>query len=160
MASVTTKRRPERIALRVAKGALVPADGLSVDRLRAKGYHIGDIVFAEIKKPRNPGFHRLAHALGKLVGENIDSFAGMAPHAVIKRLQCESGIGCEEIAYQIKGMTVLQRIPVSLAFESMDNGEFSEVFAGMCHHLSSVYWPTATSEQIAAMIELMLGSEV
>lgn len=150
-----TKRRPERIALRVAKGCLRPADGLSEARLRAKGFHIGDLVFAELKKPRNPGYHRLAHQLGMLIADNLDEFDGMDPHAVLKRLQLESGIGCEEIAYKINGMTVVQRIPLSLSFESMDEAEFEGVFRGMCRHLSKLYWPSASPDEIAAMLDLM-----
>lgn len=149
------KRRPERIALRVAKGCLRPADGLAEARLRAKGYHIGDIVFAELKKPRNPGYHRLAHVLGTMVADNIDEFTGMDCHSVLKRLQMESGIGCEEIAYRVHGMTVVQRIPLSLSFESMDESEFRAVFSGLCRHISATYWPTLTAEEIASMIELM-----
>lgn len=149
------KARPERIALRVAKGCLRPADGLSEARLRAKGFKIGDLVFAEIKKPRNPGFHRLAHALGTLVADNLDPFEGMDPHAVLKRLQLECGIGCEEIAYKLHGMTVVQRIPLSLSYESMGEDEFQGVFRGMCGHLSRTYWPGATEDKIAAMIDLM-----
>ena len=155
MICMSTKRRPERIALRVAKGCLAPADSLSEARLRAKGYAIGDVVFAEIRKPRNPAYHRLAHALGALVAGNIDEFEGMDPHAVLKRLQLESGIGCEAIAYKINGMAIVQSIPVSLSFESMDNGEFREVFVGMCRHLSKAYWPTATADEIAAMVDLI-----
>ena len=77
-------RRPERIALRIDKGCLRPADGLSQERLRERGYRVGDVVFAELKKPRNPGFHRLAHALGQMVAENIDDFEGMSSQPSIK----------------------------------------------------------------------------
>ena len=152
------KRRPERIALRIEKGCLRPADGLSQERLRAKGFHVGDVVFAELKKPRNPGFHRLAHALGKLVAENIEDFEGMSSHATIKRLQLEAGVACEEIAYRVKGMSVIQRIPRSLSFESLDDGEFHEVFGGICRHISANYWKDLDAEQVAAMAELMPDS--
>ena len=149
------KRRPEKIALRVGKGRLEPADGLAAARLRAKGYHVGDIVFATLTKPRNPGYHRLAHALGQMVADNIDEFAGMDAHATLKRLQMECGIGCEEIAYKVHGMTVVQRVPLSLSFESMEEDEFRAVFSGICRHLAATYWPTLTADDIAGMIELM-----
>ena len=152
------KRRPERIALRVAKGCLAPADSLSEARLRAKGYSIGDIVFAEIRKPRNPAFHRLAHALGALVADNIDEFEGMSPHAVLKRLQLESGIGCESIAYKINGMSIVQRIPLSLSFESLDQTQFEAVYSAMCRHIAERYWPSLTPERVAEMAEMM-GNE-
>lgn len=149
------KRRPERIALRIEKGCLRPADGLSQERLRAKGYRVGDVVFAELKKPRNPGFHRLAHALGKLVADNIDDFAGMSAHATIKRLQLEAGVGCEEIAYRINGMAVVQRIPLSLSYESLDDAEFHEVYGAICRHIAANYWKDLSADEVQAMIELM-----
>ncbi len=149
------KRRPERIALRIDKGCLRPADGLSQERLRERGYRVGDVVFAELKKPRNPGFHRLAHALGKLVAENIEDFEGMSSHATIKRLQLEAGVACEEIAYRVKGMSVIQRIPRSLSFESLDDGEFHEVFGAICRHIGKTYWGGLSSDEVQAMIELM-----
>ena len=150
-----SKRRPERIALRIDKGCLRPADGLSQERLRAKGFHVGDVVFAELKKPRNPGFHRLVHALGKLVAENIEDFEGMSAHAVIKRCQLESGLGCEEIAYRVNGMSVIQRIPRSMSFESMDQADFMEVYMGICRHLSKTYWPSLSADEVAKMAEIM-----
>ena len=149
------KRRPERIALRIDKGCLRPADGLSQERLRAKGFHVGDVVFAELKKPRNPGFHRLVHALGKLVADNVDDFAGMSAHATIKRLQLEAGVGCESIAYKINGMDVVQRIPLSLSYESMDEAEFHEVFSGICRHIGKAYWGGLSAEEVSAMADLM-----
>lgn len=155
---MTTKRRPERIALRIDKGCLRPADGLSQERLRAKGFHVGDVVFAVLRKPRNPGFHRLAHALGKLVAENIEDFEGMSAHSTIKRLQLEAGVACEEIAYRINGMSVIQRIPRSLSFESLDDGEFHEVFGAICRHIAANYWKDLTAEEVAKMAELFPDS--
>lgn len=157
MSCMSAKRRPERLAFRVTPTGLEIADTFSAARFKAKGLHVGDIVFAEIRKPRSPGYHRLAHALGKIVCDNLDEFEGMNAHSALKRLQLECGIGCEEIAYKINGMTVVQRIPVSLSFEAMDETEFREVFMGMCRHLAKTYWPTATAEEIAAMAEVMPG---
>ena len=149
------KRRPERIALRIDKGCLRPADGLSQERLRERGYHVGDVVFAVLRKPRNPGFHRLAHALGQMVADNVDDFHGMSSHATIKRLQLEAGVGCEEIAYRINGMSVIQRIPLSLSFESLDEAEFHEVFRAICNHVAANYWKDLSADEVAAMADLM-----
>ena len=59
----------ERILLRVERGALVPADAHSQQRLQEKGYRVGDILAAELIKPRHPGFWRLAHRIGTLCVE-------------------------------------------------------------------------------------------
>lgn len=151
---MSAKRRPERIALRIVRGGFTPADDISVARLRAKGYNVGNVVFAEIKKPRSPGFHRLAHRIGCLVAENIDAFTGMDAHAVLKRLQWESGIGCEEVGVQVPGVGMASvRWPLSLSFESMEEGEFREVVTGLCRHISDKYWPSVSPEQVERMAE-------
>lgn len=149
------RRRPERLAFRVTTAGLEIADTFSAARFKAKGLHAGDIVFAEIRKPRNPGYHRLVHALGQVVADNLDEFEGMDSHATIKRLQLEAGVGCEAIAHKVNGMSIVQSIPLSLSFESMDQSEFESVFMGICRHLAKVYWPSATADEIAAMAEVM-----
>ena len=44
---------------------------------REREYRAGDVVRCEIKKARNIKFHRLVHALGRLVSDQIDKFQGM-----------------------------------------------------------------------------------
>lgn len=186
--SVIPKQRPERFALRVVKGGFQVADATTLHRLRARNYHMGDLVFAEFKKPRNPGFHRLAHALGKLFVENIEAFDSLDPHTCLKRLQLESGVGCDEVmvpahtvwprviewvrqnigepfavvlraateALGARATLIPVRIPRSLSYESMEQGEFSKVIAGLCGHVSSTYWPSLTAEQIKQMADAMV----
>ncbi len=65
----------------------------------------------------------MAHALGSLIAENIEAFPGQDAHGVLKRLQIEGNIGCDEIAVIFPGIGPCSyRIPQSLAFESMDEG--------------------------------------
>jgi hypothetical protein len=178
------RTKPERFLMRVVTGALEPADAYVKRRLRERNYCTGQLLLAELKKPRNPGFHRLAHALGAMCAENIDEFAGLDAHDVLKRLQAESGIGCDMVV--ISAAVVWQRIadaiavvagdglrpalqtitrilgsihvavplPRSLSFESMDQGEFSEVFRGLCRYIAKTYWLDMTDDQIADMAEL------
>lgn len=155
--SAVLKSKPHRVMLRVVKGALQPADSFSAQELRRRGYHIGDIVAGEIKKPRNPGFHRLAHALGGVVADNIDAFSGMDAHAVLKRLQIEANIGCDEIALNFPGVgPCTYRVPQSLSYESMDEGQFREVIGGMCAYISRRYWPEMDPGKIEAMADLWI----
>ena len=114
--------------LRVVKGGFAPADNYTAERLRGR-LKVGDIVAATISKPRNPGFHRLAHALGKLLADNLDEFDGMEAHGVLKRLQIEGNIACNAIAVVFPGVGPCEyRIPQSLSFASMDETAFREVF--------------------------------
>ena len=144
-----------RIALRVERGALVPADEHARKVLRDRNYDFGDIVFAEIRKPRNPKYHRLAHALGKMVADNVDDFEGMPAHRVLKRLQLECGAGCDEIGYRIAGQMVVQRLPKSMSFESMDQYAFAEFYRQICHHIGKTYLGGMTADQVAEMVQLM-----
>ena len=149
-------KRPDKIALRVVKGSLIPADSLAAAKLRNRAYAIGDVVFAEIKKPRNPKVHRLAHALGQILVENIEAFAELDGHRVLKRLQIESGIGCDEMAIHVPGVgQCLHRTPQSLSFESLDEAQFRQIFSGLCRHVAEHYWPEMTEEQIEQMAEVM-----
>lgn len=152
--SATIKRRKPKTLWRVGKGTLVPHDAYTLAQLRSKGYHIGDVLSAELRKPRNPGFHGLAHRLGEMIAANIEAFEGIEAHDVLKRLQIEGNIGCDEIALNFPGVgPCTYRVPRSLSFESMDQGEFSAVIAAMCAHVSRTYWPSLSPEKIEAMAE-------
>lgn len=92
--------KPEPIGLRFAidkNGTYLfaPASASDQERLKAKRMNHGDLVFVDFRKPRNVGFHRLAHALGKMVVENVEDFDHLTPHEALKRLQVEANAGCE-----------------------------------------------------------------
>lgn len=143
-----------RYALRVIKGGYAPADATSAAALRHQ-HHVGDLVFAEFKRPRNPGFHRLAHALGELLAENLDPFAGLDGHAVLKRLQIEGNVGCREVAINFPGIGPCSyRIPESLSYESMDETKFHDTIRVMCAYVAKTYWPTCTAEEIERMADV------
>ena len=142
--------------LRVIKNGFAPADDYTSKRLRERNYAIGEIVAGQISKPRNPKFWRLAHGLGALVAENIEGFEGMDAHLVLKRLQREALISCEEFVFKLPGCGIVtQYIPKSLSFESMSDEVFHDVYARICQHLIVAYWPTETTERITEMAGLM-----
>lgn len=142
------------IYFRVEKGGLVPADQCASLQLRDRKYKVGDIVKGKITKPRNPKFNGLVHNIGRMVVEQIEGFENHDAHTAIKRLQLEGGVACDEVAYQVKGYgTVIQKIPRSLSFESMDEAEFCEAAKGICRTIAENYWPSLTSEQVEKMAE-------
>ncbi len=150
-----TKR--ERIYLRVSKGALIPADPYAESKLRARGYRMGDLLAAELTKPRNPKFNRLVHQLGQLVIANLDAFSGLDAHKAIKRLQIEGKVACDEIGIHVQGYgMVIQLIPRSLSYESMDEGEYQEAARGISRTIAERYWPDTTPETIERMAECMI----
>lgn len=179
------KPKPEVFVMRIVKGGMEPNDGYTKARLRARNYNIGDLVFCAFKKPNNPAFHRLIHRIGQLCAANIEAFAGMQAHDVLKRIQVEGDIACEPVAVSmqsawwqfskailaIDGMAVIEpalkvvgsmlpqhtlmtmRVPQSLSFSSMDDGERHEVAIAMCAHISKFYWPDLSEAQIEEMAE-------
>ena len=149
-------RKPEKLMLRVVKGGFQPADNYTVERLRARGFHSGDLVAAVITKPRNPKFHRFTHAFGNLLAESLDQFTGMDAHDVLKRLQIEGNIACDEIGIIFPGIgPCTYRIPRSLSFASMDESEFRETFRRFCQYVVATYWPSMSPEQIEEMAEMI-----
>lgn len=147
----------EKILLRVEKGRLVPTDEHAIAYLRERNYNVGDVLSAELRKPRNPRFHRLVHAFGKVCADNIESFSGLGAHDTIKRIQLEGNIACDEIRLNFPGVGPCSyRVPKSLSFVSMDDGEFHEVFTAMTHYLSKTYWPSCSPDEIERMAELLV----
>jgi hypothetical protein len=148
----------EKIYFRVAKGMLIPADNYASSVLRDRGFHIGDLVAADLTKPRNPKFNNLVHQLGVLVTENIDAFHGMDAHKAIKRLQIEGGVACDEVGVVIKGFgMVTQRIPRSISFANMDEGEYQQAARGISRTIAENYWPSCSAEEIEHMASAMIS---
>lgn len=148
----------EKIYFRVDKGMLVPADNYAASKLRERGYRMGDLLSAELTKPRNPKFNRLVHRIGQLVTANIDAFSGLDAHKAIKRLQIEGKVACDEIGISIAGYgMMMQLIPRSLSNESMDEGEYQQAARGICRTIADRYWPSLTEDAIAEMAESFVG---
>ena len=148
----------EKIYFRVEKGMLVPADNYAASKLRERGYRMGDLLSAELTKPRNPKFNRLVHRIGQLVTANIDAFSGLDAHKAIKRLQIEGKVACDEIGISIAGYgMMMQLIPRSLSNESMDEGEYQQAARGICRTIAERYWPSLTEDAIAEMAESFVG---
>ncbi len=151
-------RKPVKIYLRVKKGVLVPADNYAASMLRERGYAIGDVIGAVLTKLRNPRFNRLVHRIGALCAANISDFTGMDAHKVIKRIQLEGNIHCEETAIKISGLGMCVHLtPLSIGFETLDEGEYRVVARNLCRHIAEKYWPDLTPEAIEEMAQNFVG---
>lgn len=152
-------RKPERLLMRFEKGALVPADGYTAKRIVERGFRVGDQVLTTFKKPVNPGFFRKAHVLGQVIADNIDEFSGMDAHTVLKRIQVEANVECDEIpvVLEILGqrIKVMHRTPRSLGWESMDGAEFMATIRRISNYVAETYWPDLDGAAIERMAELM-----
>lgn len=113
-----------------------------IDRrlMKERGYRNGDEVRLEIKKPRNPKFHRLLHAIGGLMVDNVESFRDLDSHEAIKRLQRESGICCEPMEIDLGALgKVSVNVPQSIAFDEMDQADFEHLFKGITQYVADNY---------------------
>lgn len=137
-----------------AVGALVPLTTWDARSMRERKYSVGTELRAELKQRRNVKFHRLAHAIGALMVEQHEAFAGLTAHDALKRLQAESGAACETVQYDLPGgLGKLTRTePRSIAFDEMDEGEFSEVVQAMYRHIAAKYWTDMSAETIEEMV--------
>lgn len=152
---MAAKKPKARYAAVVRAGGFDVVDPLVRERLRERSYRLGEEVMLEVYKARNPKFNGYAHKFAEMLAQNLDAFTGMNPHAVLKRLQLEANVGCDEMALLGEFGQYLHRIPRSLSFESMEEGEFQEVIGGMARHVVKRYWPSLTAEQVQQMAERM-----
>ena len=150
--------KQKKLNLRVEMGSFVPADRWAREELHERGYKRGDIVQAVITKPRNPAFNGLVHRIGWLCIAHIPEFAKYEnAHQVLKRLQLEANLGCDEIMIHEDGEMVKYRIPQSLSFENMDQHEFQELSKGFCRYIAAEYWKDLDGDSIEEMAESFVG---
>lgn len=101
-------------------GGLKAADDAAVEVLRRLGQ--GEVVRVELRKVRNPQFHRKFFALLQLVRDSTDAWA--TTEALLADLKVEMG-HCDEFRLR-GGQTVM--IPRSISFGSMDDMEFTSFY--------------------------------
>jgi hypothetical protein len=173
-ATAAKRKRPDRpVYFRVEKlvrpdtgeevGALVPMTQWDQRTMRDRKYFKGTELRADLKKRRNVKFHRLAHAIGALAVDHIEGFEALDTHAALKKLQAESGICCETSTVDIDltslGVGIVKApvsAPRSIAFDEMDETEFSELVHGICNYIREKFHgvpPGELSEIIAAVEE-------
>lgn len=178
------KRRNGGVFSRVIKGGFIPADATAESQLRAMKLKIGDVVRITIHKLRNGKFHRKVHRIGQLCVIHIDEFKYMDAHSVLKRIQLEGNIYCDEVAVKPSGIVrtlipreviavlkpvlelfglrltntglLIMRIPQSLSYESMSQVEYEDAAKQISRYISEVYWPGLEPWQIEEMAESMV----
>lgn len=112
-------------------GALVPSHPVDRRSMRERKYNTGKQVRATLRMDRNPMFYRKAHVLSGWLADNVERFQGLSQHDALKKLQELSGIGCEQVDYDLPGIGKLTRTEAeSLNFADMDEGRFVELWSG------------------------------
>lgn len=112
-----------RIYLKRTLSGFVPADEPSAEL--ARKYKTGEIYRADIVKPRSYQHHKLAFALLNLVYGNQDRYDNFDHF----RKAVAIAAGHVEELITLDGEVLLQ--PKSIAYDTLDEVEFSKVFGAM-----------------------------
>ncbi len=161
------KRIPSRIYVDIRRmidpetgelvGCLVPVGHADRDILRKKKLKVGARIRTTVSKERSYGQHKYVHRLGQFIEQNVEGFEGKDAHAIVKQLQVDGDIMCDRERLQIEGFEgyLIRKVPRSMAFDEIDEGEFQQFVSQLCAHIAAKYLPTLSPEQVAEAIELM-----
>lgn len=136
------------LALKTLSG-LTPADTGGEEALRK--LKLGDVVRIEMTKPRNGSHHRLYWALISAVFQNQERYE--TPEQLHNALKIAAGI------YEPLTMPngTVYKIPGSIAFDKMDQIEFSAFFDRVCDLIALHFLPGVTSARLKADVSQMVG---
>ena len=147
------------VLAKAAGGALIPLDQQAVDFL-AK-LKLGAGVTVEIKRHRNPGFHRKFFALlnlafeswepvaatykGQVVGKNFDKF----------RNDITVMAGHYEMAVNLRGE--VQLTAKSISFGSMEQEDFEALYSDVVNVILAKILKSYTRDDLDNVIDQILG---
>lgn len=142
--------------------AFVPCHAIDNRLARERGFRIGHEYRAEIKQSRNVKFHRLAHALGHLLVDNVEQFAGKSAHDALKQVQADSGVCCDVERFvidlgQFGRHEVERNVPRSMAFDDMEEDEFANLFEGITAYIAEKFSHVMLDEVRAEFWEMVNG---
>lgn len=138
--------------------AIVASHPIDRTLMQERGFREGDDVRMEVKRPRNVKFHRLLHAVGQVMVDNVDGWEQLSAHDAVKRLQRESGTCCEEVEIDIPGMgKLLAKQAESLAFDEMAPERFAQLFEGITAHIDREYSPDFTADVRGDYVAMVTG---
>lgn len=144
-------RKKEPVCLRVtAAGALEPASAYYSAELRSRRLRVGDLVHADLTKPRNPRHHRLVFALLQKVLENMDGLQTIEQLLTIIKIK----LGRVDTLVDASSGKAYY-VPQSIAFASMDQTEFSVLWRDLCRLVARDYFPGMDPDQVAELAEMM-----
>jgi hypothetical protein len=139
-------------------GCLVPRYSCDRRALRDRGFAVGTELRCELKKARNPQFHRLAHAIGSLVVDQIPEFEGLDAHEAVKRLQRETGVCCESMEIDLGPLgKVPVSVPRSIAFDEMGEDEFQRLVQAIFALIARRYWPQLDAAGVEELVRMEMG---
>lgn len=145
------KRKREPIYLRVTpQGTFEPASELYRSMLRTKKFRVGDLVRADLTKPRHPKHHRLVMALLQKVLDNQDGLLSMDQLLTVLKIKMGRAVPFTDSATMRTYW-----VPESIAFDAMDQSVFSEFWTDLCKLVARDYFPNLSPAQVAELAEMM-----
>ena len=145
------KRRREPIYLRVTpQGTFEPASALYAGMCRAKKFRVGDLVRAELTKPRYPKHHRLVMALLQKVLDNQEGLLTIDQLLTVVKIKLGRAVPFTDA---VAGRTYW--VPESIAFDAMDQSEFTPFWKDLCKLVARDYFPGMTEAKVAELAEMM-----
>jgi hypothetical protein len=138
--------------------AFLAAHPIDRQLLKERGWGRGAECRAEFKEPRNPKFHRLAHAVGRLLVENVEEFQHRTSHEVLKEVQRRAGVLCEPMELDLGTLGKVQvQVARSLAFDEMEEDEFRVFFDGVTAHIAEHFAGVMLDEVRAEFWQMVQG---
>jgi Protein of unknown function (DUF1367) len=119
-----------RLHLKRTLTGFVPADDASQQTMRK--YVVGEVYRADVVRPRSYQHHKLAFALLSLTFENQERYDNFEHF----RKAVAIAAGHTDALITVEGEVIY--LPKSLSYDSLDEVEFSKVFAAMmtvCAHI-------------------------
>jgi hypothetical protein len=144
------KRRREPIYLRVVKGGFEPSSDYYAKMLRTKGLKVGDLVRAELTKPRNPRHHALVMSLLHRVLQNQDGLLTIDQLLTVLKIKLGR---CAPYIDAASGKTYF--VVESIAFDAMDQGEFETFWKDLCNVIARDYFPGMAPDLVGEMASMM-----
>lgn len=123
---------------------MTPADASALDKLP-----IGKALRVDVRQPRSVPHHRLYWSMLALVCDNLDGLTTEALHGLIK---LRTGY-----AVEIRTKRGVERVPGSIAFDKMDQGEFRAFFDKAIAFVNAEIIPGIGSLELEREARLMLG---
>lgn len=148
----------QAIRLRVTPdGRFAPADLASQKLCHDRGLRKGATYIAYVYEARDEQQWANAHQVGTFLANNVEVFHNMSSHQVLKKLQLDSGHGCEmqEIDLGALGKHKI-KVPKSLAFGWIDNTEWTAIWRGISQYIRDSGWLGEVDADVAEGMQRLL----
>lgn len=138
-----------RLLFRKNLGRLEPVDDAGQEAMR--GIKHGADVWVEVVRARNVKHHRLYWTLVNTVFENQERYE--------TRDQLHNALKLAAGIYEPLEMPngAIHKIPGSIAFDKMDQIEFSAFYGRICDLIAEHFLPGVTSAQLKTEVASMIG---